>query len=320
MNAKTAPASKGGNDYAAHKATGDPNAVPSAHLDSGLGDGLVLVGTAPRARLVWNWKMRIGIGLLLPIIVLAIFGSVIAPYSPTELGVGEPLARPSADHWLGTDFVGRDIASRLIVGSRITLILPLIVALITVVFALPVGLLAGYKGGRFDDIVMGFVDMLLSLPWILVALIVVSIRGPGLNAVIIALPIVFAPAVVRITRNSVRAVASMDFVDAARAIGESNSAIVLRYVLRNAYFPVLVLLTSLLGYSILIESALSYLGFGVQAPGTSWGLELATGADYLSITSHVVIFPGIAIALAVMAFSFLGDGLGDLLDASNEDG
>jgi peptide/nickel transport system permease protein len=275
--------------------------------------------TPVRAHLAWNWKAGIGIALLLPIVLMAVFGGLITPYPPTELSP-ESLHGPSAGHWLGTDFHGRDILSRLITGARTALILPLVVALITVAVSLPVGLLAGYRGGRLDDLVMGFVDMLLSLPWILVTLIVVSIMGPGLDAVIVALPIVFAPPVIRITRNSVRAVASQDYVNAARAIGESTSAIVLRYVLRNAYFPILVLLTSQLGYSILVESTLSYLGFGVQSPDTSWGLELATGADYLALSSHVVIFPGVVIAWAVMAFSFLGDGLGDMLDASNADG
>jgi ABC-type dipeptide/oligopeptide/nickel transport system permease subunit len=266
-----------------------------------------------------NWKIRIGLFLLVPMVLVAIFGRWLAPYPYAELNAGEILAGPSAEHPLGTDFFGRDMLSRLIEGASAALVLPLAVAAITLLVAVPIGLLVGYLGGRLDDALMGLADLLLALPWILVALIVVSLRGPGLDSVIIALPIVFAAPVVRITRNSVRSVLNMEYVEAARAIGEPHLSVVLRYILRNAYFPILVLVTSQMGYSILAESAMSYLGFGAQSPDTTWGLELASGADYMTLAPHLVIYPGIAIAWAVMAFSFLGDGFGDLLDATNEE-
>jgi peptide/nickel transport system permease protein len=266
-----------------------------------------------------NWKVRIGLALVAALLVVAAIGPLVSPYNFAELSTGAPFEPPSALHWLGTDLHGRDLLSRLLQGTRTALALPVAVAGITLLIALPLGLLVGYLGGTLDDATMSVVDILLSLPWILIALVVVSYRGPGLASVVLALPIVFAAPIVRITRNSVRRVVRLDYVIAARAIGESQVSILVRYVLRNTYFPVLVLVTSQLGYAILAESAMSYLGLGVQSPHTSWGLELATGADFAASAPHLVIFPGIMIAWAVMGFSFLGDGLGDVLDAQHDE-
>lgn len=261
-----------------------------------------------------NWKARAGLAMLLPVVLVAALGPWITPFSFDELGTGALLEGPSWRHLLGTDLHGRDVLSRLIIGARPALGVPVAIAAVTLAIGLPLGLLVGYRPGWVDEIVMRVVDMILSMPWILVALALASVRGPGINTVIVALAVVFVAPVIRVTRSSVRSVASKEYVDGARALGEGGLSISTRYIFRNAYFPVLVLLTSQLGYSILAESAMSYLGLGVQSPNTSWGLELAMGRDYMAIAPHLVIAPGVFIAWAVLAFNFLGDGMGDKLD------
>ncbi len=259
-------------------------------------------------------KIVIGAGMLVPILVLAVFGPLIAPFDYTQQGVGAPLDPPSSAHWLGTDLYGRDVLSRLIAGARLAVAVPLIVGALAGLLGIGVGLLAGFFGGVVDGLAMRAMDVLLSFPWLLVALGLVAVMGRGLTTVIVALTVVYTPQVARLTRNTVQSVAAQDFVEAGRALGERTGALALRYVLRNAYFPILVLLTSMLAFSILNEAGMSYLGFGVQSPQTSWGLELTDSVQYLNVAPLLAIAPGVAIAWIVLGFNLLGDGLGDLFD------
>jgi peptide/nickel transport system permease protein len=259
-------------------------------------------------------KSLIGIVMLTPLVFFGIFGSLIAPYNYNAQNVGPPLHGPSGTHLLGTDLYGRDMLSRLIAGDRTMLIVALVVGGGTLILAVPIGLAAGYLGGSIDGVLMRIIDVLLSFPWLLVALALVAILGPGLKTVFIALIVVYTPQLARVTRNAVQAARVREFVSAGVAIGETTPSLVLRYVLRNAYFPILVLLTSMIAFSILNEAALSYLGFGVQAPATSWGLELANNTSYVSVAPYLVIFPGVLIAWTVIGLNLLGDGLGDILD------
>ena len=258
-------------------------------------------------------KVLIGLAILLPIVVAAVIGPLIAPYDPKKLGVGPSLAGPSAEFLLGTDFFGRDMFSRILLGARTSVLVALVVGAGTLTFALPLGLAAGFFGGWVDTLTMRAADVILSIPWLLVALVLAAMLGFGLTTVIVALVVIYTPQLARVTRNAVLTVRSRDYVTAARAIGESTPSILLRYVLPNAYFPVLVLLTSMMGYAILGEAAISYLGMGVQQPNTSWGLELAESQSYFAVAPHLAVFPGLAIALFVFGMNFLGDGLGDFL-------
>jgi ABC-type dipeptide/oligopeptide/nickel transport system permease subunit len=264
-------------------------------------------------------KALIGTIMLTPLAIIAIIGPAIAPYDFTEQNVGQPLDGPSSAHWFGTDIYGRDMLSRLIAGDRTAFTVAIVVGLGTLIFGVGIGLVAGYFGGWIDTIAMRIVDVMLSFPWLIVALGLVAVLGSGLKTVLIALILVYTPQLARMTRNTVGAVKSREFVEAGVAIGETTPALLLRYVLRNAYFPILVLLTSMLAFSILNEAGISFLGFGVQPPDTSWGLELAEAAQYLSVAPHLAIFPGLLIAWIVLGFNLLGDGLGDLLDENRSD-
>lgn len=258
-------------------------------------------------------KVLIGLAILVPIVVAAVLAPVISPYDPRKLHVGPSLAPPSADFLFGTDFFGRDMLSRILLGARTSVVVGLVVGAGTLALGLPLGLLAGFFGGWIDTLAMRVADVILSIPWLLVALVLATMLGFGLTTVVVALVVIYTPQLARVTRNSVLTVRSREYVAAARSIGESTPSVILRYVLPNAYFPVLVLLTSMMGYAILGEAAISYLGVGVQPPNTSWGLELAESQSYFAVGPHLAVFPGLAIALFVFGMNFLGDGLGDFL-------
>lgn len=279
----------------------------------------VAAAELPRGRAAWRRalsspKVVIGACMLVPIVLLAVFGPLVAPYDYVQQGTGAPLAGPSSEHWLGTDLYGRDVLSRMIAGARIAIVVPLVVGLAAGVLGVAIGLVAGYFGGVADGVAMRGVDVWLSFPWLLVALGLVAVMGRGLTTVLVALTVVYTPQVARLTRNTVQSVRSQEFVEAGHALGERTTTLLLAYVLRNAYFPILVLLTSMLAFSILNEAGMSYLGFGVQSPQTSWGLELTDAVQYINVAPHLAIFPGLAIAWIVLGFNLLGDGLGDLLD------
>jgi ABC-type dipeptide/oligopeptide/nickel transport system permease subunit len=269
---------------------------------------------APRAEKVWrDPKVVVGLCVLVPLVVAAVFAPALAPYDPEALFVGPSLGRPSADHWLGTDFFGRDMLSRMLFGARTSVLAAAVVGAGVLVIGVPLGVLAGYVGGWIDSAVMRTVDVVLSLPWLLVALVLATMLGFGLGTALVALVAVYTPQLVRVTRNSVLAVRDREYVMAAQAIGEPTWSVLGRYVVPNIVFPILVLLTSMMAYAILGEAAISYLGIGTQPPQTSWGLDLSDNQQYITTASHLTIFPGIAIALAVLALNLIGDGIADHL-------
>jgi len=277
-------------------------------------DGPVDALAARRAAKLWrDPKVVVGLVILVPLVVAAICAPLLAPFDPETLFVGPSLGRPSADHWLGTDFFGRDMLSRMLFGARTSVLAAAVVGAGVLVIGLPLGILAGYVGGWIDTIVMRVVDIVLSLPWLLVALVLATMLGFGLGTALVALVAVYTPQLVRVTRNSVLAVRDRDYVLAAQAIGEPTRSVLWRYVLPNVVFPILVLLTSMMAYAILGEAAISYLGIGTQPPQTSWGLDLSDNQQYITTASHLTIFPGIAIALAVLALNLIGDGIADHL-------
>lgn len=277
-------------------------------------DGMVLALEAPRAAKVWrDPKVVVGLCIFVPLVIAAVCAPLLAPDDPEALFVGPSLGRPSAHNWLGTDFFGRDMLSRMLFGARTSVLAAGVVGAGVLVIGLPLGILAGYVGGWIDTIVMRLVDIVLSLPWLLVALVLATMLGFGLGTALVALVAVYTPQLVRVARNSVLAVRDRDYVLAAGAIGEPTWSVLWRYVLPNVVFPILVLLTSMMAYAILGEAAISYLGIGTQPPQTSWGLDLSDNQQYITTASHLTIFPGIAIALAVLSLNLIGDGIADHL-------
>jgi peptide/nickel transport system permease protein len=258
----------------------------------------------------------VGTGLFVLSLVLfcAIFADVLAPYNPNEqdyLALTEP---PSAEHLLGTDDLGRDVLSRIIYGSRVSLQVGVIAVGIAVTLGVALGLLAGYAGGLTEDVSMRFVDALQAFPGLILALGITAALGPGIGNAMIAIGIVAAPAIARLTRAQTLAIREREFVAAARVIGASPLNIVTRHIWPNVTAPIIVQGTLLIATAIVTEASLSFLGVGVVPPTPSWGSMIRTGSQYLEVAPWLAFAPGVAIFATVLAFNFVGDGLRRALD------
>ena len=257
----------------------------------------------------------IGAVIILVMAVVAVFAPWLAPFDPLETDYGAMLAAPSNQHWLGTDAFGRDVLSRVIYGSRTALIVGLGASLIGATIGALIGVASAYFGGRIDLVVQRIMDVLISFPLIILALAVVAILGTGVQNVILAIAIPMIPRCARVVRASALAVREMPYVDAARAAGFGNSRIVLRHMLPNVTAPYLIMLTAFVGQAILLEASLSFLGLGVTEPTAAWGLMLSgSSQEFYREAPWMIIFPGLAISLAVFAFNLFGDSLRDWLD------
>lgn len=258
--------------------------------------------------------------ILLVMFIAAIFADWVAPYSPTQIDFLARLAPPSVEHLLGTDGFGRDIFSRIIHGARTALTVGFLAAFFGASLGAIIGIFSAFMGGIIDLVIQRLIDILLSFPIIVMALIVVAILprtdlfGADLN-VIIAIAIPFVPKVARVIRSAALSIVTMPYVDAARAAGFSRSRILFRHIMPNVSAPYLIMLTALLGQAILLEASLSFLGLGVSEPTPAWGLMLSgTNVDYFREAWWVILFPGLAISFAVFGFNLLGDSLRDWLD------
>ncbi|BCH35863.1 diguanylate cyclase [Mesorhizobium sp. L-8-10] len=273
------------------------------------------VSVHPR-RLLRNRNVYLMAGALLLscFVFLALLGPAIVPYDPNVQDLLELLEPPSAAHLLGTDNVGRDILSRLIAGTRYTLS----IALVSVFFAglggVALGSIAGYFGGLTDRIVTTVIDLLLTVPNIVLAIAIASVAGASATGLTIAITASFIPPLARLVRGRVIELAQEDFVAASITIGMSHARVLLRHVLPNAVTVIVIELSLNAGQAVLIGSALGFLGLGVQPPAPEWGTMLGASREYLTIAPHLVLAPGIAISLLVLAFNALGDGLRDLFD------
>lgn len=252
--------------------------------------------------------------ILLLFLLMAIFAPVLAPYDPFYMDSSAPLAPPSAAHLLGTDNMGRDILSRIFYGARISLRVSLVSVTIATVAGVFLGVAAGYFGKLTDGVISRILEIMFAFPEVLLALLIMSILGPSLNNIMIAIGIVYTPIFARITRGAVLSVKASLYVEAARSIGVKDSTIIVRHILPNILSPILVQVTLSLAFAILSEAALSFLGIGVEPDVPSWGIMLNNGKAWIEIAWWVGVFPGIAIALAVLGFNVLGDGLRDVLD------
>ncbi|WP_369134614.1 ABC transporter permease [Modestobacter sp. I12A-02662] len=256
----------------------------------------------------------IGLGIVAAFVLLAVFAPLISPYDPNDQDLASAIQGPSGSHWLGTDQLGRDIATRLMYGGRISLMIGVLAVLIGLVVGVPLGMLAGYYGGWADLAISRLADMMFAFTSILLALTLVAVLGVSLQNVIVAVGISVIPVIIRLVRSSVLSLREEPYVEAARALGAGNGRIIVRHVFRNALTPVLVHGTLSIGVSILLAAGLGFLGLGVQSPTAEWGTMLGEGRQFIFSAPHMTTFPGIAIFLAILAFNLLGDGLRDALD------
>ena len=261
----------------------------------------------------------IGMTFVIMLVIVAIFAPIIAPYDPNKVSILDSKNPPSREHWLGNDDVGRDILSRVIFGTRVALIVGLGATTIAVVIGVTVGATAGYFGGKIDTILSRFVDSLMAFPLLALLLILSAVFGPSLRNVVIVIGCSVWASYARMVRAEVLSLRERDFVHAARAAGAKNVRIVMRHIVPNALGPVIIFASLQVGGIIILESALSFLGLGVQRPTASWGTMLSDGRDYIRNYPHISMAPGIAITLTVLAFNLIGDGLRDALDPRQRD-
>lgn len=260
-------------------------------------------------------RLALGGGFLIAaFLFLAVFAPWVAPYDPIEQDWRSVQQAPSGSHWFGTDELGRDLLSRVIHGARISMTIGVISVSIGLVFGTTVGLVSGYFGGFLDSLLMRLMDIMLAIPYVLLAIAIVAILGPGLWNTMIAIGIVTIPQFARIVRSSVIEIRSTDYVEAARALGVGHARIMLRHILINALSPIIVQSTLTIASAILNAAALGFLGLGAQPPTPEWGVMLSDGRLLLLVSPWIVTFPGIAIILSVLGFNMLGDGLRDALD------
>ncbi|MBK5258820.1 MAG: ABC transporter permease [Thermoanaerobaculia bacterium] len=265
-------------------------------------------------RLLRNFAFTSGLLLTVTLLLIALLAPLIAPEDPNYQDTARRLEKPSRQHLLGLDDLGRDVLSRIVWGARVSLRVGFSVVIIASLIGVTLGAMAGYFGGIMDVLVMRLCDILLAFPGILLAIALVAVLGPSLNNVILALATIGWVGYARLVRGQVLKVREMEYVTAARALGARSPRVIVMHVLPNVINPVIVMATLGLAGAILAEAALSFLGLGVQPPTPSWGAMLTAGRRYLGLANHLAIFPGAAIMLAVMGLNFLGDGLIDALD------
>ena len=257
----------------------------------------------------------IGAGIVVVMLLVAVFAPWLAPYDPVAVDFGAMLSPPGAKHWLGTDAFGRDVLSRLIYGSRTALFVGFGSALLGATAGAVLGVGSAYFGGKIDLYLQRLMDVLLCFPLIILALAIVAILGNNLSNLILAITIPMIPRCALVIRSSALSIREMPYVDAARASGFTHRRIILRHMLPNVMAPYLIMLTAFLGQAILLEASLSFLGLGVQEPTAAWGLMLRGAAvEFAETAPWMAIFPGVAISLSVFAFNLFGDSLRDALD------
>jgi len=256
----------------------------------------------------------VGVVIIILLSLMAIFAPLLAPHDPNEQDLYHVLESPSRKHLLGTDDVGRDLLSRVIYGSRISLLVGVAATIFAAVIGVILGLIAGYKGGIVDMIIMRITDTFMCIPGLILLLVMAAALGPGLHNIIIAISLIGWTGFARIIRGQVLMVRELPYIEAANAAGASGFRIMFRHLLPNSLAPIIVAASITIGGVIMLESAAAFLGLGVQPPTPSWGKALRIGYSYLEVVPLFSIAPGLMITLAILAFNFLGDGLRDALD------
>ncbi|MGJ4929524.1 ABC transporter permease [Bradyrhizobium sp. HKCCYLS2038] len=270
-------------------------------------------------RLVKRRGAMVGLGLIAAFILLALFAPLVAPYDPIKTSWSLVRKAPSATHWFGTDDLGRDVLSRVIYGARASLLAGAISVLIALSVGVPIGMLAGYRGGFIDALISRITDAMLACPFLILAIALAAFLGPSLGNAMIAIGITATPIFVRLTRGEVLSVKVEDYVDAARSLGDTDLQIAVRHILPNIMPALLVQATLSVAAAIIAEAALSFLGLGQQPPAPSWGSMLNAAQRFLTNAPWMAIWPGLAIFLVVLSLNLLGDGLRDALDPQQEE-
>ncbi|HEY1297950.1 MAG TPA: ABC transporter permease [Chloroflexota bacterium] len=279
------------------------------------------VTLVPRSSTSTTWRRFrrnrgavIGMVIVGVYVAMALFANVLAPYDPLDGQLALKLQPPSAAHWLGTDELGRDLLSRLLYGARSSLEIQVAAVMFSLVVGVAWGLISGYFGGPLDEVSMRMADVLLAFPSILLAIGIVAILGNGLTSIVLAVAAISVPQFARLVRGVVLGIRETEYVEAARAIGESHSSIVSRYILPNTTAPIIVQTTLRMATVLLVASGLNFLGLGVVPPTPEWGAMLSNARQYMFQSIHVTLIPGLAITLVVIGFNLVGDGLRDALD------
>jgi len=267
-------------------------------------------------RVLRNALVALGAATALVIVAAAVFAPAVAPHPPDEQNFDLIESAPGAKAFFGTDRFGRDVLSRVIFGARISLYVALTSISVSMLVGGALGLSAGYLGGAWDNAVNRVMDVLFSIPGLLLAVGVAAMRGPGINSAVFAIAIVYTPIFARVMRGPVLAEREKEYVEAVRALGATRPVVAVKHILPNVISPFVVQGTVALSQAILIEASLSYLGLSAQPPTPSWGNMLNEGRTYLETAPWISVFPGIAIMVTVLAFNLIGDGLRDILDPS----
>ncbi len=255
-----------------------------------------------------------GLAFIILLVLVAVFADFIAPYDPNTQDLTKRLQPPSWENPFGRDEFGRDLLSRVIYGSRISLTVGVVVITLSLLIGMTLGALSGYFGGWVDIVIMRVADVFLAFPGLLLAIGLTAVLGPNIYNVMAALAIVNWPGYARVVRSQVLYIKGLDYVEASRVMGASNARILVNHVLPNSFAPIIVLATIGMGWAILAEAGLSFLGLGVQPPTPSWGAIISTGRDFIFRAPHIITIPGIVLATSILAFNLVGDGLRDALD------
>lgn len=256
----------------------------------------------------------VGLVLLLLIVGAAVFANFIAPYDVREQNIRNRYQPPSMEHFMGTDEFGRDVFSRVVIGSRVSLMVGIISISLAMVVGVLMGAYSGFKGGWIDQVLTKVIDSLMTFPSLILGILVVSALGPGERNAVIAIAIAFIPRFARVARGPSIVLRENEFIMASRACGATDVRVLFHHILPNLVGEVVVMGSLWVSTAIIIEASLSFLGLGVQPPTPSWGMMIKAGVDEIQMAPWLAIFPGLAISLAVLAFNLLGDGLRDLLD------
>jgi len=268
-------------------------------------------------RLLKNKLAVAGMITIVILIVMAILAPILAPYDPNRLFPGQSYVRPNAEHWMGTDDVGRDVLSRLLYGARVSLAVGILVQGIILVIGTTVGGIAGYFGGRVDNLLMRFTDIFYAFPDLLFVIIITAAIGASFINIVIAIGLVNWTDLARLVRGQLMSLRERDFVNAARSLGAPAPRIIGQHLLPNAAGPIIVRVTYGIPQAIFTEAVLSFIGLGIRPPDASWGTMIERGNQAIFSAPHMVLFPAITIAVTMLAFNFLGDGLRDALDPQN---
>lgn len=266
-----------------------------------------------------GWSAKLGLILFIIIVVACLFGPMLTPYGVNEIQLDQICATPSLAHPLGCDSMGRDLLTRILVGGRYSLLLGLSSALLSAAVGSVFGLVAGNAGGVVDSVVMRFMDVWSALPGMLLCILVSSFLGAGFFSTVIALTVGNIPSTARMIRGQVLSERTREYMEAARTINASKPSILFRHLLPNTIQPVIITTTMAIGNTISMAASLSFIGLGIQPPTPEWGALLADGRSYILVYPHMIMFPGIAIALTVLALNLLGDGLRNALDPKLRD-